>query len=66
MPASYVWVGSLAQAATLHNREGIVVDMSDSDENNFQLGLVSIRAMRRLALTVEKPAAARYGLLVPA
>jgi HK97 family phage major capsid protein len=66
MPAGYVWVGSLAQAATLHNREGVVVDMSDSDENNFQLGLVSVRAMRRLALTVEKPAAARYGLLVPA
>lgn len=61
-----VWVGSLSQAATLHNREGIVVDMSDSDENNFQLGLVSVRAMRRLALTVEKPAAARYGLLTPA
>lgn len=66
MTAANVWVGSLSQAATLHNREGIVVDMSDSDENNFQLGLVSIRAMRRLALTVEKPAAARYGLLVPA
>jgi HK97 family phage major capsid protein len=61
-----VWVGSLAQAATLHNREGIVVDLSDSDENNFQLGLVTVRAMRRLALTVEKPAAARYGDLVPA
>jgi len=66
MVAGKVWVGSLAQAATLHNREGIIVDLSDSDENNFQLGLVSIRAMRRLALTVEKPAAARYGDLVPA
>lgn len=66
MTALNVWVGSLSQAATLHNREGIVVDMSDSDENNFQLGLVSVRAMRRLALTVEKPAAARYGLLTPA
>jgi len=61
-----VWVGSLAQAATLHNREGIVVDLSDSDENNFQLRLVTIRAMRRLCLTVEKPAATRYGDLVPA
>ena len=61
-----VWVGSLAQAATLHNREGVVVDLSDSDENNFQLGLVTVRAMRRMALTVEKPAAARYGDLVPA
>lgn len=66
MTALNVWVGSLSQAATLHKREGIVVDMSDSDENNFQLGLVSVRAMRRLALTVEKPAAARYGLLTPA
>lgn len=66
MTADNVWVGSLSQAATLHNREGIVVDLSDSDENNFQLGLVSIRAMRRMALTVEKPAAARYGDLTPA
>ena len=66
MVANNVWVGSLSQAATLHNREGVVIDLSDSDENNFQLGLVSIRAMRRLALTVEKPAAARYGALQPA
>lgn len=66
MVASNVWVGSLSQAATLHNREGVIIDLSDSDENNFQLGLVSVRAMRRLALTVEKPAAARYGLLQPA
>lgn len=66
MVSGNVWVGSLAQAATLHNREGVVLDLSDQDENNFQLGLVSVRAMRRLALTVEKPAAARYGALVPA
>lgn len=66
MTLGKVWVGSLSQAATLHNREGVVVDLSDSDENNFQLGLVTVRAMRRLALTVEKPAAARYGDLVPA
>lgn len=66
MTAGGVWVGSLAQAATLHNREGVVVEISDSDENNFQLNLLTIRAERRLALTVEKPAAARYGLLVPA
>jgi len=66
MVAGKVWVGSLSQAATLHTREGIALDLSDSDENNFQLGLVSVRAMRRLALTVEKPAAARYGDLIPA
>jgi HK97 family phage major capsid protein len=66
MPADNVWVGNLAQAATLHNREGVTVEMSDSDENNFQLNLITIRAERRLALTVEKPAAARYGDLTPA
>lgn len=66
MASDTVWVGSLSQAATLHNREDIVLDLSDSDENNFQLGLVSVRAMRRLALTVEKPAAARFGELTPA
>lgn len=66
MTAGQVWVGNLSQAATLWLREGVVVEMSDSDENNFQLNLVTIRAERRLALTVEKPAAARYGALVPA
>lgn len=66
MTAGQVWVGNLAQAATLWVREGITVEMSDSDENNFQLNLITIRAERRLALTVEKPAAARYGALVPA
>jgi HK97 family phage major capsid protein len=66
IPVGKVWVGNLAQAATLHNREGIMLDLSDTDENNFQLCLVTIRAMRRVALTVEKPIAARYGDLVPA
>lgn len=66
MSAGQVWVGNISQAATLWLREGVVVEMSDSDENNFQLNLVTIRAERRLALTVEKPAAARYGALVPA
>ncbi|RYG94328.1 MAG: phage major capsid protein, partial [Alphaproteobacteria bacterium] len=66
MTADNVWVGSLSQAATLHEREGVVVELSDSDENNLQLNLITIRAERRLALTVEKPAAARYGDLTPA
>lgn len=66
MVAGSVWVGSLSQAATLHTREGIAVDLSDSDGDNFTKNLITIRAERRLALTVEKPAAARFGLLVPA
>jgi HK97 family phage major capsid protein len=66
MPAGKVWVGSLSQAATLWIREGVTVEMFDQDENNAQLNLITIRAERRCALTVEKPAAARYGDLVPA
>lgn len=66
MTIDTVLVGSLSQAATLHNREGVTVDMSDSDENNFQLNLITLRAERRLALTVEKPAAMRFGDLTPA
>lgn len=66
MPADMVWVGSLSQAATLHTREGIAVDLSDSDGDNFTKNLITIRAERRLALTVEKPAAALYGDLTPA
>ena len=63
MQIDHVWVGSLSQAATLHNREGIAVDLSESDGDNFTTNLITIRAERRLALTVEKPAAARYGAL---
>lgn len=66
MPAGNVWVGNLSEVATEWIREGMTVEMSDSDENNFQLNLITIRAERRLALTVERPAAARYGALVPA
>lgn len=66
MVAGNVWVGSLQQAATLHIREGMAVDLSDSDGDNFTTNLITIRAERRAALTVEKPAAARYGALQPA
>lgn len=66
MVAGSVWVGSLSQAATLWIREGVAIDLSDSDGDNFTNNLVTIRAERRAALTVEKPVAARYGALVPA
>lgn len=66
MTADTVLVGDLRMAATLHNREGLTVQMFDQDENNAQLNLITIRAERRLALTVEKPAAIRYGDLTPA
>lgn len=66
MVVSNVWAGNLAQAATFHTREGVTVAMSEHDSDNFTTNLITIRAERRAALTVEKPIAARYGLLVPA
>jgi HK97 family phage major capsid protein len=66
MAAGKVWVGALRQAVTLHYREGIALDLSDSDGDNFTSGLVTIRAERRLAQTVDKPIGCRYGDLVPA
>jgi HK97 family phage major capsid protein len=66
MVAGSVWVGSLAQAATLHPRENVIISLSDSDGDNFVNGIITILADCRLALTVEKPAACRYGLLLPA
>ena len=64
--ADTVMVGAFGLGATLHNREGVVVEMSDSDGDNFQRNLITIRAERRLALTVEVPAAFRFGDLTPA
>ena len=66
LAAGKVWVGALRQAVTLHYREGIALDLSDSDGDNFTNGLVTIRAERRLAQTVDKPAGCRYGDLTPA
>lgn len=59
-------VGAFAQAGTIHNREGVVIAMSESDDDNFTKNLITLRAERRLALTIEVPAAIRGGDLTPA
>lgn len=66
MTADNVAVGAFAQAYMVHNREGVVVEMSDSDSDNFTKNLITIRAERRLALATERPAAVRAGDLTPA
>lgn len=58
-------VGAFRQAGTIHNREGVVVEMSESDSDNFTKNLITLRAERRLALTIEVPAAIRGGDLTP-
>jgi HK97 family phage major capsid protein len=59
-------VGAFDQAYMVYNREGVTIEMSDSDGDNFQKNLITLRAERRLALATEKPAAVRGGLLSPA
>jgi HK97 family phage major capsid protein len=66
MTADSVAVGAFAQHGTIYNREGVVVDMSESDSDNFTKNLITIRAERRLALATEVPAALRAGDLTPA
>lgn len=64
--ATNVLIASLRLAGTFYNREGVVIDMSESDGDNFVRNLITIRAERRCMLAVERPAAVRYGALVPA
>jgi HK97 family phage major capsid protein len=66
MTADTVAVGAFGQAYMIHNREGVVVELSDSDSDNFTKNLITIRAERRLALATERPAAVRAGDLTPA
>lgn len=65
MTADTVAVGAFNIACTVYNREGVVVELSDSDSDNFTKNLVTLRAERRLALATEVPAAIRAGDLTP-
>ena len=64
--ADNIVVGSFRQAGTIYNREGVIVEMSDSDDDNFTKNLITIRAERRLALTIERPSYIVAGDLTPA
>lgn len=66
MTADNVAVGSFSSHGTIHDRESVVVEMSDSDSDNFTKNLITLRAERRLALASEIPAAIRAGDLTPA
>lgn len=58
-------VGAFQQGATIHNRQGVVVELSESDGDNFTKNLITVRAERRVGLTVEVPAALMGGDLTP-
>ncbi len=60
MVAGSFWIGNVAQAATLYNRSGAVIEMGYVNDD-FTKNLVTIRAEERLALGVDKPSATLYG-----
>ena len=42
-------------------REGVMIEMSDSDDTNFTSNLVTVKANVRAALSIYRPAAVAYG-----
>ena len=67
MPAGKYLVGDFARAATIYDRLETVIDVAAENENDFIYNRFTIRAERRLALAIERPAALVGGnLAVPA
>jgi HK97 family phage major capsid protein len=50
-------VGAFQIGAQIFRRQGISVDMTNSNEDDFRKNLVAIRAEERLALAVYRPLA---------
>lgn len=61
MTAGKFLVGALDIAYQVWNRQGTTVEMSESDDTNFQKNLITVRAENRLALAVYRPASVQYG-----
>jgi HK97 family phage major capsid protein len=50
-------VGAFRMAATIYDRMGIEVEISSEDRDNFIKNMLTVRAEKRLALAVKRPAA---------
>lgn len=66
MPADKFLVAPFRTSAEIHNREGPAIRVSEEDGSNFREGLVTVLALRRVALAVTRPASIRGGDLTPA
>ena len=62
VPSGKFFLGD-SMAMQLFMRQQAVVEMSESDDTNFQQNLVTVRAEARAALAVFTPAAIQYGNL---
>lgn len=59
-------IGAFREAGSIYNRQDVIVEMSESDSDNFVKNLITLRAERRLALAIETPGAIIGGDLTPA
>lgn len=63
MTSGKLLVAAFDIAFQIWDRSDTVVEMSESDDTNFQKNLVTVRAEKRLALAAYRPASVRYGNL---
>ena len=61
MTAGKVLVAAFDIAFQVWQREGVIVEMTESNEDDFEKNLITIRAEERLALAGYRPASVRYG-----
>lgn len=64
MTAGQFLVGALDMAAQFTNRRGVIVEMSESDNDNFTKDMVTLKATARAALEIYRPASLVGGALV--
>lgn len=57
MTENTILMGAFSTAAQIFRRNGLTVDMTNSDQDDFIKNLVTLRAEERLALAVYRPAA---------
>jgi HK97 family phage major capsid protein len=57
MPQGSVLVGAFADSGQVFRRQGITVEMSNSNGTDFEQNLITVRAESRLALAVYRPSA---------
>lgn len=64
IPAGKFLVGAFDIANQVWNREGVTIDISDSDGDNFQKNLLTVRAETRCMLATYRPASLVGGNII--
>jgi HK97 family phage major capsid protein len=64
--AGTFFTGDFARAAQVFDRRQNTVEMSNTNEDNFVKGMITVRAAERLALAIYRPSAFIYGSIAAA